>query len=525
MNYNNITAIALELDNNLNICTPTYEKASLNLDTDKEEIKDLLGNEKIAKVGCNLKELACELGAYGIQLKGSLYDIAIAEALFNKEPSTKVKLENSFSIFKNYYKKLDEFGLKKLYTLETDLIPIIQKMEERGVKIDVAEAETKEAEIIKAMDLLYDDIYNATGIYVDIWKNDSIANIFDILRLKVERTEKGRASFSTEKLEAMVHSIPHKIVKLRKLDKLLNTFLKQILRTQQDGILRTHYNILKGDNGGTATGRFSSYNPCLQNIPSELRNLFIPFDDEKWVKYDYSQMEYRLLLHFGYNDKAKEQVKEKDFNIHNLTKTLFKEAGNTNIDYKTAKSINYGLLYGMSASTLAKTIKQPDLYAESLMAIHRAVCPFLYQATEEIKREASVQGYITTILNRRFEFPYFYSTADRSRKRMSFAECNELYKPSTIKRADVYKAVNYKLQGSNADILKLAMVQLEKEGFYKKVGYPTITLHDELDFSTNADMKTLNEVKQILENTIPLSVPIVADLEIGDNWQKVKAIN
>jgi DNA polymerase I-like protein with 3'-5' exonuclease and polymerase domains len=355
------------------------------------------------------------------------------------------------------------------------------------------------------------------GTTVEIWANASIEKAFKENNLWFPKTEKGMASFQAPWLEAHEHELPQTIVKLRKINKARTTFIeKMILGHTVNGRIHAEAHPLRNDGGGTVSGRFSYTNPNLQQVPARdpelgklIRSLFIPEDGAKWGVFDYSQQEPRLTVHYasqlalrGSKDAVK-AYSEDGADFHQIVADM---AG---IPRKQAKNINLGLTYGMGQTKLISELGLEPDDANALLKKYHDRVPFVKALQAQCTRIANERGYITTLGGRHCRFDYWESTNGNS---MPLPEEEAREKYGTVKRSYTYKALNRLIQGSAADMTKLAMLDLWKEGYV-----PHIQIHDELDYSISSDEESKMVVDKMV-NCVDLAVPLVVDAEFGNTW-------
>jgi DNA polymerase I-like protein with 3'-5' exonuclease and polymerase domains len=461
-------------------------------------------------------------------------------------------VDRTLRVFNTQVKDLKREGLYDLFNFESRLIPLLLHMRRVGVRVDVAKAEKLYDKTGRKIQKLEKEIKKLSGVEVDIWAARSLAKAFDKLGLKYPTTAKNKEpSFTAQWLERHSHPVANLIREARKLDKFAGTFLKgQILELAINERVHPQFNQLKGDNYGTVTGRFSGSLPNLQFIPNRdpelgplTRSLFIPELGYLWGRADYSQIEIRILAHYARGRGAKEIVQafiEDPFlDYHQWC------ADQRGVDRKRAKTVNFGIIYGMGVALLASQLGIPYQEAKDFIDSYYAKLPFLKSTTQAAMRVAGGnRGYVQTILGRRRRFdtwePRDYGLAKSKRFRAKSAaevtaairEYNEELReeglekqfPTGAKRAFTYKAFNAVDQGSAADVMKAAMIKIWDAGICNVL--PThITNHDELDVSvpdTAEGKEAFEEMGRIMTEAIPLKVPVVIDTELGENWGKLK---
>lgn len=413
-----------------------------------------------------------------------------------------------------YEKKLNEANLATLYQeMELPLTKILAQMELRGVAIDKAQLKEKNADMTKRINAVKENIYKLAGETFNINSSKQLADVlFDKLKLAPIKKTKTGYSTNAETLEELQeqHSIVAEILKYRTLSKLQSTYLEGLGKLiQSDGRLHTNFNQTV-----TATGRLSSSDPNLQNIPirteegRSIRALFKPgIDYDCILSADYSQIELRLLAHMS-NDENLIDAFNKGQDIHARTAA---EVFGISIDNVTpdlrrkAKAVNFGIVYGISDYGLSRDLhisrKEAGEYITRYFERYPGVKAFLDKTIEQ----ARLNGYVTTMFGRR---RYLHDINNKNFNLRSLAE---------------RMAMNTPIQGSAADIIKLAMIRAE-EGLRGLSSRIIIQVHDELVLE--AKDSELVDVEKILrdamENVIKLKIPLIVDINSGLNWLLAK---
>ncbi len=415
--------------------------------------------------------------------------------------------------------------LSSIFDLETRLFPCLLDMKTKGVRVDLEKAEKIKKDLQKKEDFLLFQIKKDTGVDVDIWAAVSVAKAFDKLDIRYERTAKSdQPKFDKNFLSTHKHPLAKMVVQAREFNKARTTFIDTILTHQHHGRIHADINQMRSDTGGTVTGRFSYSNPNLQQIPARnkdigplIRSIFVPDEGCKWGSFDYSQQEPRVLVHFAAltggglkgADEVIESYKTEDPDFHQAVADM---AG---IDRRTAKTINLGMMYGMGKGKLASELGLGKEDTEDLFAKFHANVPFVKQLMEQATRKADNVGFLRTLLGRKCRFDLWEPRAFGIHKALPLWEAEKEY-GRDLKRAWTYKALNRLIQGSSADMTKKAMVDLYEEGIIAH-----IQVHDELNCSIDSDGEK-NKIKEIMENTVELKVPLKVDAEIGPSWGEIK---
>ena len=422
--------------------------------------------------------------------------------------------------------QLEEQELWHIWNIETDLIPCMLDMRSNGVRVDLDKADQNKKLIRKQTSKLREYIEGEAGMEVDIWASASIQKMFDKLGMEYLTTEKGAPSFTKSFLNDHPSKVCQALVKLREFDKADSTFIDSILRHEHNGRIHTELHSTRRDEGGTVTGRFSSSNPNLQQIPARdpdikkmIRGLFVPNEGCQWGSFDYSSQEPRLLVHFAasmpdymrhhvVNDIV-EEFNTGDVDLHQMVADL---AG---ITRKQAKTVNLGIMYGMGVAKLADQLGIPADDAKSLIRQHRDKVPFVKQLADVATKQASENGQIRTLLGRKCRFPLWEPVTFGVGKPLPHDEAQKQY-GKQIKRAFTYKALNRLIQGSAADQTKQAMLDCYNEGLT-----PMLTVHDELCFNIESQEQA-DRIKEIMETGVPLKVPSKIDVDIKPDWGEIE---
>ena len=422
--------------------------------------------------------------------------------------------------------QLEDQELWHIWEIETGLIRCLLDMRSTGVRVDLDKAEQNKKSIRKEANKLRTKIKKESGLDVDIWASASIQKMFDKLGMTYNTTEKGAPSFTKSFLNDHPSEICQTLVKLREFDKADSTFIDSILRHEHNGRIHTELHSTRRDEGGTVTGRFSSSNPNLQQIPARdtdikklIRGLFVPEEECRWGSFDYSSQEPRLLVHFAASmpdhmrhavvDNIVDEFQMRDVDLHQMVANL---AG---ISRKEAKTVNLGIMYGMGVKKLADQLGIPEDNAKTLIKQHRKRVPFVKQLADVATKKASDDGQIRTLLGRKCRFHLWEPLTFGVGKPLPYEEGLKEY-GTDIKRAFTYKALNRLIQGSAADQTKKAILDCYNEGFT-----PMLTVHDELCFNIE-NQEQSNIIKEIMETGVPLKVPSKIDVDIKNNWGEVE---
>lgn len=435
------------------------------------------------------------------------------------------------------YPHLVREGMMDLFRMECDLIPMLIDMRFAGVTVNIPRAEELRDTLAAREKIEEAKLSSLVGFHVDINSADTLAKAFDKVGLNYNKTAKGKPSFTKDFLKSLQHPVADHIREIRKLSKLRGTFVESyILNSHVNGRVFGQFHPLRGDEGGTRSGRFSSSTPNLQNLPSRddelaplVRGLFIPDPGhQQWRKYDYSQIEYRFLAHFAVGPMSDEIRAifnaDPDTDYHVMTQELVHRQTGQLLDRKPIKNINFGLIYGMGVDKLAGGLGLSVKAGRELFAAYHKGAPFAKATMEACSEEARDTGIIKTILGRKSRFDLWEPQSWGS-EGIALPYEKAILQYGQIRRAYTHKALNRRLQGSAADMMKMAMWKCYKDGIFDETGIPRLTVHDELDFSDpGGKSAAFREMKDILENAMPLRIPIKADCDVGPDWGHVEEL-
>lgn len=549
-------------------------------------LKTVLETPNVPKVGANLIYDVGWLTEENIDVQGQLFDVQFAEALLqeagqvnlnflsqkyldeNKEsnvmyqwsyeayggkvadqreniyripprlagPYGEADADLPLRIIEQQMPLIEKEGLGEVFRMENDGIPLNIAMRKNGVRVDLEGAEKLHAKMTVDVAKGNDELYKMTGWQGNAWTPADCVKYFDAIGLKYNFTEGGRPSFTAPFLKTVDHPLAAKIREIREQEKIRGTFLESyLLNNNVNGRIHCQFHPLRGDSNGTRTGRDSSSNPNLQNIPTrsdlgkEVRKLFIPDEGHMcWEKDDLSQIEYRLLSHFAVGEGA-EEVRSQYNNdpktdYHNFVQALVLKITGIEIERKPIKGVNFGLLYGMGIPSLALLINESVERAKEISKAYHAGAPYVKATMDAASKEAEQLGYVTTILGRRRRFdtwePMEVNWKNRAQA-LPYHHATRMY-GSRIMRAETHKAINSKLQGSAGDQFKKAMLKSWNDGVFKVIGMPLVKVHDEADFSVIDDNKEQKEgyahFRHNMETAIKLKVPVLCTAERAANW-------
>ena len=512
-----------------------------------KENKNILGGKEIYTY--DLKKMIVSLNKYDIDIKNCTFDAMIAGYILNYNVKDDIAyLANTFNyditLFDNFKKEKnmsnealadltvkkakfiydikDEFTNKmkeeeqlELFTnIEMKLSSVLASMEIEGVRVDTKVLDEMGDNINKKLDELTNEIYNYAGEEFNVQSPKQLGEIL-FEKLEIPYPKKKKTSYSTarEILDKIVdyHPIVEKIIEHRTLNKIYTTYIVGIKNcVKEDGKLHTIYTQTL-----TRTGRLSSIEPNLQNIPirykegKEIRKAFIPEEDSVFLSSDYSQIELRMFAHMSGEQNLIDAFKH-HLDIHTKTAMdiyhVSKDEVTKNMR-RDAKAVNFGIIYGISSFGLAEDLGVDIKTAKKFLDNYLETFPGIKNYMDKIIKDAYEKGYVKTIMNRKRNIDELYNT-------------NHM-----IKVQGERMALNTPIQGSSADILKKAMIDIYNE--FNRLNLKSkmiLQVHDELIFNVKND--ELEKVKEIvinfMENAYKLNVPLEVDVEIGKNWYDAK---
>ncbi len=469
--------------------------------------------------GKNETDLYEAAKSWGVDAKAEMYMLPAIYVGAYAEKDAEITLE----LWQELKKEILHQDIQSIFDLETELFPGLVDMRFLGVRVDIEGAHKLKQELVKEEKACLQVVKKETGVDTQIWAARSIAQVFDKLELDYDRTEKTQApSFTKNFLQNHAHPLVKRIARAREINKAHTTFIDTIIKHNHKGRIHAEINQLRGDNGGTVTGRFSYSNPNLQQIPArdkeigpKIRSLFIPEEGHTWGCFDYSQQEPRLVVHYAtlqnlYGvDEVLEAYKEGDADFHTIVADM------AEIPRSQAKTINLGLFYGMGKNKLQAELGVSKDKAEDLFKQYHHKVPFVKQLMDNVMHRSQDRGQIRTLLGRLCRFHLWEPNQFGIHKALPHDAALTEHGPG-IKRAYTYKALNKLIQGSAADMTKKAMIEL-----YKEKIIPHIQVHDELDISV-IDPTHAKHIKEIMESAVSLEVPNKVDYESGPNWGTIE---
>ena len=469
--------------------------------------------------GKNETELYEAAKSWGVDAKAEMYILPAIYVGAYAEKDAEITLE----LWQELKKEILHQDLTSIFDLETELFPCLVDMRFLGVRVDTESAHKLKEELLGEEKECLQLVKKETQVDVQIWAARSIAQVFQKLDLPFDRTEKTDSpSFTKNFLQNHPHPLVKRIARAREINKAHTTFIDTILKHNHKGRIHAEINQLRGDNGGTVTGRFSYSNPNLQQIPARdkdlgprIRSLFMPEEGHTWGVFDYNQQEPRLVVHYAalqnlYGvDEVLELYKGGNADFHTIVADM------AEIPRYQAKTINLGLFYGMGKNKLQAELGVSKEKAEELFKQYHNKVPFVKQLMNNVMQRSQENGQIRTLLGRLCRFHLWEPNQFGIHKALPHNTALTEHGPG-IRRAYTYKALNKLIQGSAADMTKKAMIELHKEGII-----PHIQVHDELDISVKSE-KYASKIIEIMEDAVTLEVPNKIDYENGPNWGKIK---
>ena len=472
-----------------------------------------------------LQEAAKE---WGIDPKAEMYKLP---AMYVGEYAER-DAEVTLALWQELKKEIEHQDLQSIVEIEQKVFPCILDMKIKGVRVSESQVDQLDHQLKLSYDKYIKRINDDTGIYPEVWAAKSIELVCNKLGIDdFDRTEKTqKPSFTKNYLKNHKHPVLRAIASARELDKLKNTFLESIKNYVYNGRIHADIHQLKGDFGGTITGRLSYSKPNLQQLPNYtnvgmgIRSIFMPEEGHRWGCFDYSQQEPRLVVHYALAtlgttgvasiaDRYDEAGKNPDdLDVQKAADFHSMVAKIADIPRGQAKTINLGLFYGMGKAKLQAQLGVTDQVARDLLATYHSKVPFVKQLIHHTMDRAQQRGWIRTILGRKCRFNMWEPATFGMHKPQTFEDASMEHGSRNIKRAFTYKALNKLIQGSAADMTKQAMINLREAGIT-----PMIQLHDELNVSYENEKEAV-KIKEIMEQAVPLKVPNKVDFEDGECW-------
>jgi DNA polymerase-1 len=506
-----------------------------------KNLNGILLDPKVNKVSHDLKKIKRFLAQAGIALEGLYFDVMIAAHLLDPAKSgyalddlsidylgqrasaETVENEEAIALISQIKPKLedalrDKSLLGLFRDIEMPLVEVLSDMELAGVKLDTKLLKKLSGDIEKRLVSLISSIYDLSGAQFNINSPKQLREIlFERLKLPVVKRSKTGPSTDEEVLRRLAdkHKLPALLLEYRQLMKLKTTYIDTLpgLIDPKTGMLHTWFN-----QTATETGRLSSANPNLQNIPVRTdigaqirRSITASSEDNYLLSCDYSQIELRILAHLSKDEKLKLSFKQ-DKDIHKATASLIYGLDEKDVTAQMremAKRVNFGIVYGLTSYGLARDLNIPPDEAQGFIDAYFTRYPKVKDYIQEQIKLAKDQGFVTTILGRRRYIP----------------EINN--KNQAIRQFAQRQAVNAPIQGSASDLIKLAMIDIHRRIKTRNLkSRMVLQIHDELVFDMpKPELAVLVElVKDRMENVLKLDVPIRVDTKLGQNWLEMEDV-
>ncbi len=509
----------------------------------RADLQKVLNSKTIKKIGHNLKYDLAVLSRAGLPVEGVWFDtmiaasllatgpmsirlddlsiselgfrkISIAELIGAKKsaPMTDVPAEQlaeyscedaliTWRLFEHYFPQLEDRSFKRVfYEIEMPLMSVLEKMEARGITIDLKHLKNLSKKLAERLTALQASIQKEAGETFNVNSPIQLKTIlFEKLNLETAGVKRMKSGLSTDaetlsKLKE-AHPIVPMLLEYRELSKLMSTYIETLPKlADANGRVHTTYSQL-----GAATGRLASNNPNLQNIPirtelgTDVRRAFVAGPGKILLGADYSQIELRIVAHMS-NDPKLIETFTNGQDVHKAVSDLL------NVDRRTAKAINYGIIYGLGSNALANDLGISIGQAKEHIEHYLDQFPGIVKYMKEMREQAHSQGYVETLFGRRRYLP-------------------DIHSPNPGLRAAAERmAINSPAQGTNADLVKLAMVELDRT--LPEGAAMLLSIHDELVFEIEPDQlaKIAKLVREKMSNVMELKVPITVEVKSGPNW-------
>ncbi len=491
----------------------------------RSKFSEIFSDENKTLISHNVKSIISFLAKHGIELKNKLWDVMIAHYLIEPELNhsldylTDIYATNKgdaiWQLYEKFKSSLSENNLENLfYNVEMPLVRVLSRMESNGVKIDIEGLKQISDEQASEIKEIENKIYEIAETTFNIGSPKQLGDIlFDKLGIKApaKKTKSGQYPTGEEVLQKIIDESPivQLILDYRSLTKLKSTYVDALpsLVNKDDGLIHTSFN-----QAVTATGRLSSNNPNLQNIPvrtdkgREIRKAFVPRDENHiLLAADYSQIELRIIAHLS-GDQAMQAAFRDGLDVHADTASRVYNVAVEDVTpemRRNAKAVNFGIIYGMSAFGLAERLKISRSEASQIIKNYFKEYVGIQNYIDSQVNFAKDNGFVETMLGRR---RYLRDINSGNSVVRNFAERN---------------AINAPIQGSSADMIKIAMIEIDKELIARDMKSKMILqVHDELVFDVCKDeLEMIQEIiRDKMLNALPLSIPIEVNLNTGENW-------
>ncbi|GAB4184730.1 MAG: DNA polymerase I [Coleofasciculaceae cyanobacterium] len=549
------------------------EGSNLNTETVLKTLRPILESKDYPKALQNAKFDRLVLRCQGIELDGVVFDTMLASYVLNPDASHNLTdlsqkylgikpqsysdlvpkgktiadvsiqavanycgmdVYTTFSLVPKLREELENAPAlhKLLLDVEQPLEPVLAQMEYQGIRIDTAYLKELSQQLNKDLEAIEQNAYEAAGEKFNLGSPKQLSELlFEKLGLDRKKSRKIKTGYSTdaatlEKLSGD-HPVVDAILEHRTLSKLKSTYVDALPALVRPDTQRVHTDY---NQAATSTGRLSSSNPNLQNIPirtafsRKIRQAFIPERGWLLVAADYSQIELRILAHFSQEPVLVETYQNKE-DVHAVTaRLLFEKETVTPDERRLGKTINFGVIYGMGAQRFAREAGVSAAEGKKFIERFNQRYPKVFEYLQKLQRQAIAQGYVETILGRRRYFEFNSGTLRNSKgKNPNEIDLNKLGVRDQYDAGMLRAAANAPIQGSSADIIKIAMVNVHKL-LQDYQAHLLLQVHDELVFEVPPDEweELQPRIRGTMESAVELSVPLVVDVHAGQNWMETK---
>jgi len=481
---------------------------------------------------CLLREAAAAYGFSGDAVKGNLWRLPARFV----GPYAQPDASSTLGLFNNVVPTLEAEGTWNSYRLEMDLVPMCLEMRRRGIRVDLEGVARSRAALLAKRDSVLKELAEQLGVGAlgmdQVRSPRWLEKAHDAQRIGYPRTAKtGQGSFTKDWMRGHAHWLPRLVSRADQLTEAADKFLKGFIQDYaHKGRVHASINQYRGESGdGTRSHRFSYSDPALQQAPSRddelapiFRNSFVPEPGEIWGALDWSQHEYRLLVHFsallglpGAAEAAQRYKDDPTTDFHQWVAEM------TGLERKRAKDLNFAVVYGAGVVQMAHMMGASEQAAKEAREQYDKELPFPREFARRAQGLAESRGWVKLIDGARSHFdlwePAWREPGDGYQYPRPLAAARELWGPEKrLRRGFAHKAANRLIQGSSARCMKLAMRECWRAGLT-----PLITMHDELGFSFS-DEEQAKLAAQLMRECAKLGVPMLVDAEFGDSWGTAK---
>ena len=457
--------------------------------------------------------------------------------------------DRTLRLFRSLQPELERQELEKAYKLEMDLMPMVYEMRRRGVRVDLDAAERAKAHCLRISAQAFRDLSDKLGQTVTIdeaRQNSWLSNVFDKLKVRYPKDERGRGSFEKKWMSQDEHWLPQLLVRGKSYHEAAEKFLQSyIIDFAHVGRLHASISQFKSEEGGTRTSRFAYADPPLQQMPARneelaalIRGCFVPEDGELWFSDDYSQQEYRLIVHYAAKNRLRKSnvavekyVSDPATDFHSMVADM------TGLARKPAKDTNFAKSYGAGVKKFAAMTNKSETEAEKIMKQYDDEMPFVKELFDLCQTTAMQRGYVRLLDGARIHFETWEPTwLDREERAKGWgpgstfkmgdcrreeadarvADPEHPWHGKRLRRAQCRKAMNGLIQGGAARQTKMAMRECWRASYT-----PLLQMHDELAFSLSAEQDGI-KIENIMRDVVKLRVPMKVDGEWGNSWGDAK---